>query len=415
MVEVNLIDFCGERAYNLRISSRGKNMKNGISRIFGVAIAAFVCFAGLSAQDRDAIAAAAGDKYVISAKAGGVNFVTGAVGVVRSAGKSGYLLKGDKLAVGDRVSTGADGKAEILLNPGSYLRLGPSSAIEFKTTALEDLQIRLDSGSAMFEVFAAEDFTVTVSTPKSSTVLIESGVYRVDVEADGTGKVAVWKGKAQLGDDAAAIVKSGREAAISAGQASIVKFDRDDKDELEIWSKERAKELAKLTGKLQRDNMRTSLMRSYLGRSWNMYNSFGLWVYDPFSRNHCFLPFGLGWGSPYGYGFGNSLWYYNLPGVVYYPPVQTGGPVRQVKPGRVRAMDRDNMTPPFAAVQGKTGATGRDVMPMKPGRSIGVDPLGSDPVRSSGGFPTMGSGGSGGSSGSGASDIRPVQVKSGRN
>ncbi len=376
-------------------------MKKSISRIFGAAIVAFVFAATLTAQDAS-IASAAGDKYLISAKAGGVNFVDGAVGVVRKAGKSGYLLKGDKLEIGDRVSTGSQGKAEVLLNPGSYLRLGPNSAFEFKSTSLDDLQIRLDAGSAMFEVFATEDFLVTVNTPNSKLTLIESGIYRIDVEKGGIGSIAVWKGKARFGDDETAIVKSGREATMNGSGLAVNKFDRDDKDELEIWSKDRAKELAKITAGLQRNTMRTALMRSFLGRQWNMYSSFGLWVYDPFRRAHCFLPFGMGWGSPYGYGFGNNLGYYNLPVVVYYPPPRgNDGPPRtprEVKPGRV---DFEPVRPPFAQVQGSSGSTGRDFGTVKPGRaSDDGSPFGNEPVRSGGmSFPSSGSG-MGSSSGS---------------
>ncbi len=354
-------------------------MKNWISRIVGAATVVFVSSAVICAQN-DSLGSAAGDRYVISAKAGGVNYVSGSVAVVRTAGKSGQLLKGDRLDVGDRVSTDASGRAEVLLNPGSYLRLGPSSAFEFKTTALDDLQIDLASGSAIFEVFATEDFTVTVNTPKTRFTLIESGIYRVDA-GDG-GRVSVWKGKARVGDDTS-IVKSGRQAAMAGLQASIEKFDRDDKDELEVWSKSRAKELAKITGRLQRDNMRTALMRSFLGRQWNIYNSFGLWVYDPFSRSNCFLPFGWGWGSPYGYGFGQNIWYYNLPGPVFYPPTNPTGPVRNistVKPGQVGGAQ---VRPPYAQVQGSSGSTGRDVSFVKPGRGIDSNPMiTSDPVRS---------------------------------
>ena len=358
-------------------------MKNCISRVMGAAITAFVFAAAVTAQT-GAISAAAGDKYLISAKAGGVNYVSGPVGVVRSVGKSGHLLKGDNLEIGDRVSTGADGKVEVLLNPGSYLRMGGSSAFEFKSTSLDDLSIRLDSGSAIFEVFATEDFVVTVNTPKTKFSLVDSGVYRIDVESAGTGKLEVWKGKA-LVNDSAEFVKAGREAALKGNSVAIAKFDRDEKDALDLWSKERAKELANITGQLARNTMRTALMRSYLGRQWDMFSSFGLWVYDPWRRSHCFLPFGLGWGSPYGYGFGNSIWYYNLPGVIFTPPAG-GGPVRNistVKPGRV--IDNTPVRPPFAQVQGSSSATGRDVSSVKPGRasSIAGPSFDPDPIRSS--------------------------------
>lgn len=383
-------------------------MKNWISRIFVAAIGAFVFSAAVFAQN-DALGAAAGDRYVISAKAGGVNYVSGTVTVVRAEGKSGQLLKGDKLAIGDRISTGSDGKAEVLLNPGSYLRLGADSSFEFRTTDLDNLEVNLDSGSAMFEVFATHDFTVTVNTPKAKFVLIESGVYRVD--AAGPGKVAVWKGKARIGDDENAIVKAGREANMSGSQPVIAKFDRDDKDELALWSKDRAKDLAKITGKLQRDTMRTALMRSFLGRQWNIHNSFGLWVWDPFSRSNCFLPFGWGWGSPYGYGFGQNIWYYNLPTVIYYPTGGNGGPVRPVRTVASVKSGRANdapTRPPFAQVQGTSSSTGRDFSVVKPGRSSDSGPMiSADPIRSSGGFPTSSSGSS--SSSSSSVPVRAVQ------
>lgn len=386
-------------------------MKNWISRILGAAIAAFVCSAAVFAQN-DTLGAAAGDRYVISAKAGGVNYVLGTVNVVRTEGKSGQLLKGDKLSIGDRVSTGADGRAEILLNPGSYLRLGANSAFEFKTTDLDDLELMLGSGSAMFEVFATEDFTVTVNTPKTKFRLIESGIYRVDAGTDGVGTVAVWKGKAIIGDDEKAIVKSGREGTITGATTSIAKFDRDEKGDLEIWSKDRAKELAKVTGRLQRDNMRTALMRSFLGRQWNMYSSFGLWVWDPFSRSNCFLPFGYGWGSPYGYWFGHNIWYYNLPYTVYYTnnngnngsTGSTGnGPI--TKPGR--NIDGPIRQPPFVRAQGTSGSTGRDANPVKAVRGSDTGSMiVSDPVRVSGGMPSSSS------SSSGSSSSSPTPVRS---
>jgi hypothetical protein len=378
-------------------------MKNKIAGFVGLAMMLSL-FAGAISAQTEAISAAAGDKYVISAKAGGVNYVAGDVTVTRPEGSSGRLLKGDRLEIGERVSTNSLGRAEILLNPGSYLRVGPSSVVEFESTNLDDLRIKVLTGSAIFEVFATEDFVVRVVTPKNEVQLIDSGVYRIDAEP-GSSRVSVWKGKARFSGDVSTLIKSGREAVISGAQAAVSKFDRGDLDELEVWSKDRAKELARLTGKLQRDNMRTALMRSFLGRQWNMYSSFGLWVYDPFRATHCFLPFGFGWGSPYGYGFGQNIWYYNLPTVVYNPPtgggVSAANTVRSVKPGR--RQDDVVVRPPFAQVQGTSGATGRDFSTVKSGN---IDTGSSfEPVRPSGGFMT------GSSSGGGVTSSAPAGVQ----
>ena len=291
-------------------------MKRRLVRFVGFAVLAIISALPVFAQDR-ILSSAAGDKWVISAKAGGVNYVQGAVSVTRSGGINGLLLKGDAVDVGDRVSTGNDGRAEVLLNPGSYLRVAENSSFEFKTTKLEDLEILVTRGSVMFEVFADNDFKVAVATPKDKYDLVESGVYRVDVTTDGNASIEVWKGKAEVGD---AVLKGGRTASSLDGQLAVAKFDRDDRDSFETWSRDRAKELAKATSTLKDKTLRTSLMRSFLGGRWNMYNSFGLWVYDAQFGRYCVLPFGYGWSSPYGYGFGANIGWYGLPRVVYYPP-----------------------------------------------------------------------------------------------
>jgi hypothetical protein len=335
-------------------------MKTKLSHL-SVLVLAAVCFVlnGAAQQnDRNAmLRSAVSDKYVISAKAGAVNYVEGTVTVARTQGKGGVLLKGDKLDIGDKVTTSANGRAEILLNPGSFLRINGDSAFSFKTTSLDDLQLVLDRGSAILEVFAADDFRVTVGTPRNSYSLIQSGVYRIDVPAEGTSTIEVWKGRAEVGDT---VVKSGRMATGVDANVAVAKFDRDEKDAFELWSKSRAKDLAKLNSSLERRDLRTVLMQSFLGRRWNVYNSFGLWVYDPFSFSYCFLPFGYGWSSPYGYGFGRDLGWYGLPSVVYYPPAVTnpnagGGSGGATSNGVIASQGGRDGTPPFIRMQGGNG------------------------------------------------------------
>jgi hypothetical protein len=298
-------------------------MKKNLWRVFSVGLIAVLFSEAASAQQNRQAISAASSLYVISAKAGGVNYVEGKVNVARKNGKSGYLLKTDELEIGDVVSTGTDGKAEILLNPGSFVRLGQNSTFEFATTSLEDLQLKLNSGSAIFEVITDNNFTFAVNTPKAKFYIVKSGVYRVDVLNEGVGKIEVWKGKAQLGDANATELKSGRQAIFNDNQATVAKFDRGDKDALETWSKIRAKELAKINAKLQDSAVRTSLMSSYYGTRWSMYESYGLWVYSRFHGSYCFLPFGYGWSSPYGYYYYRDIWYYNLPPVIYNSPPPT--------------------------------------------------------------------------------------------
>ena len=341
-------------------------MKQGFLRIFVLSVVGLLLFgANAFAQQTESekrAVNAASSIYLISAKAGGVNFVEGKVAVTRKDAKNGYLIKGDELEIGDKVSTGADGKAEILLNPGSYVRLGENTDFEFVTTSLEDLKVKITSGSAIFEVIAADEFRVAVTTPNADFYVVKSGVYRIDVLSDGAGRIEVWKGLAEVGDGKSAPLKKGQSAIVNGNQTTIAKFDRDEKDTLEMWSKERAKDLAKINSRLNKSSLRSSLLGS--GSSWNIYNSFGLWVYDPRLRSHCFLPFGYGWSSPYGYWFGRDLWDMHLPWIYYYPPnpnqqsspnPQANQGVRTPRNNSQNQIDRRGSVPPFVRVQRDIG------------------------------------------------------------
>lgn len=299
--------------------------KNAIFVFFGGFLCALFSVTAIQAQQaRTNNNVNIKDKYQISAKAGGINFVEGNVIVKKSDGTRALAVKGEVLEAGDTIATGDLGKAEVLLNPGSFARLGGSTSFQFKTTSLDDLEIEVKNGSVNFEVFASNDFRVTINTPKTKLFLIQTGIYRLDVSAEGTGKISVYSGCAQLDDQTATIVKKGRWASLGGSAATVAKVDSDDKDALDAWSKARAKDLARISRKVDQASMRTSLLNSFRARRWNMYGSFGVWAFDA-AYGFSFLPFGWGWYSPYGYGFGGCIYTYNLPPVVYWPPVNTGG------------------------------------------------------------------------------------------
>jgi len=355
----------------------------------GVCSAAIAVLLAGAASAQDAkVAAAAGDKYVISAKAGGVNYIEGKVAVARQNGRSGFLVKGDDLEVGEQVSTDAAGKAEILLNPGSYMRLGSNSSFEFMTTSLDDLKVKLRSGSAIFEVIVDDDFRVSVTMPRSEVDLTNSGVYRIDVLADGTSKVSVWKGKVEIGKEDETRVKGGRVAVLDGSAATVAKFDRDDKDDLELWSKERAKELTKINARLQRNSLRDSLLYSFNRRGWNVYDSFGVWVFDRFMGQWTFLPFGYGWSSPYGFGYGFDMWRCRMPYIVYsyptprYPGTTAGTPNPRVDgpapPTSERRKPRAGV-PPYRKMERVDGDGGVVTRPRREDGPIFTSPFPSRP------------------------------------
>ncbi|HVF56965.1 MAG TPA: FecR domain-containing protein, partial [Pyrinomonadaceae bacterium] len=143
------------------------------SHLFGMAFISF-CFAvAAHGQGRNDL--------LISAHAGGVNFVSGDVAFKR-AGESArrQLLLKDDLKSGDALTTGGRGQVEVLLNPGSYLRLGGNSEFELTDNSLDNLRLKLVKGSAVIEATGYGDLgpLMVVETPRSRVSIVRGGIYR---------------------------------------------------------------------------------------------------------------------------------------------------------------------------------------------------------------------------------------------
>lgn len=249
------------------------------------------------------------ERFGISAKAGGVNTVVGAVRVSRKEQQPQVLTSTDNLAAGDTVTTGLSSNAEILLNPGSYLRLGESSEFQFEDISLDHLRLRLVKGSAIIEAtgVADMDLGIKVATVHGEFTIVRSGVYRVDVRP-GFAEMAVNKGRASFGPNKTDIVKGGKAVTLTNGVAAIAKLNKG-KDAFDTWSKQRAELLAKANAKLVNRTF-NGYLASFSG--WDSWfwgpRRFGLWTYSPRAGCYTFLPFYYGWSSPYGHYYGSYYW-----------------------------------------------------------------------------------------------------------
>jgi len=278
---------------------------------------ALVCCAAILAVAGDRDASRDRDlSRVISAKAGGVNHVAGDV-TFKRAGATGWerLTTKDDLKSGDAVRTGADGRAEILLNPGSYLRLGHDTEFVFAETKLDKLRLRLQSGSAVVEAtgFSDIDVLVTVETSEAEVSILRSGLYRFNAARPGATEVLVHSGRASV---RGVLVKGGQfvRVAAGAGAPAVAKFDKkQQRDALDLWSRERARELAKINERLQRRSVNTLLAHARFNDLFygaGSYGHLGVWLWSPFAGCYTFLPFAYGWPSPYGFSYGMGFYYY---------------------------------------------------------------------------------------------------------
>lgn len=273
------------------------------------------------------VSAQSPDQYVVSAKAGGVNFVSGDVSVKRQGFKViEPLTAQSNLESGDVVSTGISSRLEVLLIPGSYLRVGDNTEFEFSDSSLETLRVRLIRGSAIVEVTNNDDARslLSVHTPQSSVTIDKRGLYRIDVLPNGTTQIFVRKGRALVRNAAGEITKleEGKYLSVRAVETATSKFDKKaDGDYLDSWSRERSETVVAANRRLS-DRSLASAYSSYrgLGNSrWGFGASSGLWLYDPFFRGRTFLPFYGGLSSPYGHRYSRCVSLSRGYGGVYPP------------------------------------------------------------------------------------------------
>jgi FecR protein len=259
------------------------------------------------------------EKYLISAKAGGINLVSGNVTVERKGGQQA-LTSTDDLQTGESVTTGAGGRVEVLLNPGSYMRVDENSEFELTDASLDNLVVRLVKGSAVVEVTGADDveLSIGINTPQTDALIIKGGIYRFNVLPNETTEILVRKGRVLFGKGVANKIKGGQKVTIGRGGSvvEIAKLNKKEQDSLDLWSKERAETLARANQRLQRRPLMTAF-NNFGMDSWNTwgqsagYGTLGLWVYSSTARSYCFLPVGSrAWSSPYGHRYGNGFGYY---------------------------------------------------------------------------------------------------------
>jgi hypothetical protein len=110
---------------------------------------------------------------------------------------------------GQVLETG-NGKAEILLTPGVYLRVGSNSSVQMISSGLTNTQLALNRGEAMLEVDQLyKENDIQVTQPGAATRVTKTGLYHFDA-SDQT--VRVFDGKAVVNaDDRNIAVKKNHE------------------------------------------------------------------------------------------------------------------------------------------------------------------------------------------------------------
>jgi len=249
-----------------------------------VVLSAFVVVSG---QNRE--------KFVISAKAGGVNATSGRA-EIRSAPNADWQLLNvtDDLSAGDFVRTDRDGLVEMLLNPGAYLRIAENSEFQLTNDSLEALEIKLIRGTAIIEATGSDDslLAINITTPHTKMVIVRRGLYRVNVLPGTATELIVRKGRVLLADSHTKI-KSGNKVIFNSATFSVAKLDSVDKKEnnFEAWSKERAGTLVQANQRISAQSLDTFLSSRDGWSDEFSARASGIWYFNPSYRCFTFLPF----------------------------------------------------------------------------------------------------------------------------
>jgi hypothetical protein len=301
------------------------------NRITIATLASFLFAVGFSAT--------ANAQYLISTRAGFVNRADGKVFILRADsvdGEKGRASLGTQMRDGDTISTTENSFAEILMNPGSYIRVSENSELRAVNTDFNAVRFELIKGSAIAEVGQIEKKApMEVITAHGTLTITTDGLYRVDEKGSAT-LVSVRQGEIYIGtiSDVAAnkALKVGHGKVVTLTGATldksdIAKIDKDTADNFDQWSFSRAQTL-------------TAANISTLRRSQTMTAFTGGWYYNPFFNCYTFMPFGSRYYSPYGFGFFNNYgaaYYYNPYGYGYGGYYGGGGGISHNAPARAIA------------------------------------------------------------------------------
>jgi hypothetical protein len=306
----------------------------------------------------------------ISAKAGLVQVSDGEVFVNNTAVEH-KIAQFTDLRNTDILTTG-EGRAEVLLTPGAFLRMTDASGIRMVSTRLSDVRLDILKGEAVIEVAELlTDNSINVSAGGAVFELRKGGIYRFDAEP---ARIRVYQGEAvATAGDKTVTVKGGREFADSGSGWVLGHFDTKETDALYRWSSRRSGSIAVANVSAARQagssygvysgfmnsGLYSTLGMSMFGVGTGAYGLGGSWLYNPYFDMYTFMPFsGTTW-SPFGYAYYTPITVGNVYAYAPRTPVTQVGAVRGTPGSRTSSVSgapsrslSARATPSFTANQG---------------------------------------------------------------
>jgi hypothetical protein len=245
---------------------------------------------------------------VISAKSGQINYTDGTVFLEgKEVQSKGGLFP--QMKTSQELKT-EDSRAELLLSPGVFLRVGENSSLKMLSDRLEDTRLELFRGSLIVEGDAlVKGDTVTLVYKNAVVSLVKNGLYRLDSEP---AQLRVYGGEALVEQGGQTVTVKKAYLLPLNGLMLVEKFDNKTGDALLRWTRRRAEYLA-----LANPSAARSIGSGGLGFSGGCGGrGLGSWIFSPYFGMNTFVPC----NGVYSSFWGNQYWSPSQVWMVYNPP-----------------------------------------------------------------------------------------------
>ena len=247
------------------------------------------------------------DTNSASAVPGTLNYIEGKASIGSEA-LNAKSIGSAELQPGQTLTTDT-GKAEVLLTPGVFLRVGNDSSVKMISPSLTDTEVAIQQGNAIVEVdeiHKQNDLSFTANG--TTTRLLKTGLYDFNLRQD---EFRVFDGKASVENEAKRVaVKGGHEVELNPSQPlKTQKFNKKQYEEGDLyrWSSLRSAYMAEAN---------VNAAGLYAENGWGPWGPgwWGAgWYWDPWFDGFTFIPGDGIFYSPFGWGFYSPWLVYDAP------------------------------------------------------------------------------------------------------
>lgn len=176
-----------------------------------------------------------------------VSIVNGEVSVRR--GDSGdwvAAVVNAPVMVEDRVSTGANSRAEVQFDSANLIRIGANAEIRLAELGVNHYHLQIAHGTVTFRVLRESQARVEVDTPIVSIRPSRVGVYRVYVQGDGQTEITVRLGSVEVATPKGTEQLQAGQTMLARGNPADPEFRIDPaiaQDEWDRWNEQRDREM----------------------------------------------------------------------------------------------------------------------------------------------------------------------------